>query len=178
MSPDKLQTKLRWVCETFFPEWECAGWQAVFVDMPVIAGLVHSDTKRIDVARRFAGAIEITAILVHEVAHAARQTKEHSARWREAVLEASRIAEKRGQRDLAAKLKREAKHWGVTDSAENFYGFVASQAREYPGISAEDFLEHLSKAFQTDKVDLLAEFPLTRRRFNEAKALATKDDPG
>lgn len=169
MTQDELQTQFQRVCVTFFPHWDNNGWRAIFDDIGQLDGLVERETKVIKIAKRLNGKKTIL-VVIHEVAHAATGVDGHSAQWSSAITKASQIAAGIGHPKLAKQLQREARHKSITDSDEDFYEWVNSLVQEHPDITFDFFWEKTSQAFHRSKEDILAAFPLVKRRFSDAKA--------
>ena len=157
----RLQNAVKYVCETFFPDWDKKRkWKVIecseeLNQMGDRGTDGHCDIKTKTIKINMSGIKEdpndLYDLLIHEICHC--DIKGHGQDWQDAMLDKAEIAEKIGLRELAEWIKKDADASSVIEQYREIrlktriHGHVCECLRQHPGISFKELMKIMVKKY-------------------------------
>ncbi len=163
----------------FFPRWDTKReWRVRTVSDPCYSdGRCRDDTKTIEVnsgrraTRADGGRMSLTALLIHEIAHAVTPLG-HGKRWQARMLSAAERAERLGRKDLADELRADVQQVQGPDTyfatASGTYNRIQDAVCDAPAATFNNIIDFVRSDFGLSRKEFLKRFPRARRVFDAA----------
>ena len=175
---NRLKSLFESICKDFFPQWDNAkNWRSKLKPRLPSRGLCCHEKKEIQIRTVFENEDELDSLLIHEICHAIAPGN-HTKRWNERMVKASKKADELGRHEVASLLSKEVEACkdALRVNAKVIYERIEDIIWEVPDATFNGLFRSIAKEHGMYKSELLSKYTQCRKVFDRIKREVSAED--